>query len=279
MTKVDLIGEAVLDFYKTLPFNVSANPETIAQHIYSENQALQYPPLHRLALPNRRVLDVGCGGGWLSNTLAYHQKSDVTGIDFNPVAIDFACKVAEELDVATKFEIADLFDYQAEPYDLIASVGVLHHTSDCEGAIIRLAKELLKPGGFIFIGLYHAHGRKPFLEHFSKLKKQGVSDEDLLSHFKAMFGQQAIDDTHLDSWFRDQVLHPHETQHTIADLLPVLETARLELITSSVNGYRQNENIEAYRSQELMLENVAKERILANEYYPGFFTILARKIR
>lgn len=34
------------------------------------------------------LLEIGCGAGWLSNSIAYYYGLDVTGIDFNPKAIE-----------------------------------------------------------------------------------------------------------------------------------------------------------------------------------------------
>jgi len=42
----------------------------------------------------------------------------------------------------------------------------------------------------------------------------------------------------LRSWFRDQVLHPHETQHTVEEVLPWIKAAGLEPRTTSVNEFR-----------------------------------------
>src|ERR1700675_4632593 len=95
------IGLKVLEFYRELPFNITADPRSMANEILSRNSTQEYPPLLHLVHPGKRVLDVGCGAGWLANTLAYHQRATVTGIDFNRVALNFAEKVAAELGVDT----------------------------------------------------------------------------------------------------------------------------------------------------------------------------------
>ena len=45
------------------------------------------------------------------------------------------------------------------------------------------------------------------------------------------------DDTLLRSWFRDQVLHPHETQHTLEEMLPVIMDAGMKMVSTSVNRF------------------------------------------
>lgn len=277
-TPSDRVDASVLSFYRSLPFNLTSAVERMAQTLRESNAAATYPPLLRLAHPGKRVLDVGCGAGWLANTLAFHQHADVTGIDFNPVALNFARAVAKTLGVGTDFVESNLFAFAPEhKFDLVTSIGVLHHTADCLGALFRLCDHLVRPGGFAFVGLYHRLGRAPFLDYFAKLRAEGTDEETLYRIFTAMFTDQALDETHARSWFRDQVLHPHETQHTLSDVLPVLEAARMSLIATSFNDYRRGEKLEAVLEQEQGLAEQARVELAAGRYFPGFFCFLARK--
>ena len=36
------------------------------------------------------VLELGCGAGWLSNSISYYYGAKVLGVDFNPIAIEMA---------------------------------------------------------------------------------------------------------------------------------------------------------------------------------------------
>ena len=74
------------------------------------------------------------------------------------------------------------------------------------------------------------------------------------------------DKVHLFSWFRDQVLHPHETQHTMEEVNEILKDNNMKVVWSSIEG------------DEKLYEDVARKKLLNNEYWPGFFTFLARKI-
>lgn len=270
-------GPKVLEFYKTLPFNMAAQPDAMAAEVRTANALQQYPPLSRLVTPGRKVLDIGCGAGWLSNTMAFHQRADVTGIDFNPVAIDFACQVRDCLGVSSKFEVANLFEYEAhDPFEVVVSLGVLHHTGNCLGAI-KKAAHCVRSGGFLFVGLYHRMGRRPFLDHFADLIATGADEDRLFAEFQDLFGDQSIDEVHAKSWFRDQVLHPHETQHTMAEMLPVLEETGMRFVACSLDGYQRPPDLKRLPDLEASLETVAKERLADNKYYSGFFCFLAQK--
>ena len=277
MDEVSEIGSRVLKFYRQLPFNVTGNVETMAAEIKSFDSLSEYPPLTRILGPRTHTLDVGCGGGWLSNSIAYHCKAPVVGIDFNPVAIEFARSVAEHLGTGARFEQADLFRFVPErPFDAVISLGVLHHTADCLGAIRHLCRHAVRQGGFLFIGLYHLYGRRPFLEHFARMKINGASEVTMLHEFTRLIGDQTMDQTHLMSWFRDQVQHPHETSHTLAELAGILAAEGFELLATSIDNYAQIVSLDEVLVSENTLESVGRQRLAEGRYYPGFFCVLAR---
>jgi SAM-dependent methyltransferase len=267
----------VLAFYRELPFNYRASARDHARQIRAINAIEAYPILTPLLKKSTTVLDVGCGAGWFSLSASHHYGCEVTGIDFNEVAIIRAREVGAALGTSARFEVADLFTYEpGKLHDLVASVGVLHHTKDCHAALIRLCTEFTRPGGHVFVGLYHADGRRPFLEHFRAMKLRGCSDEDMLKRYRQLHANLG-DETHLRSWFRDQVLHPHETQHTLRELIPLLERTGMALVASSINGFQPIRDLREVLGRETDLERIGEERLRENKYYPGFFVILARK--
>ena len=113
-------------------------PKSIRQ----TDQMSGLPGARPLLRPVLRVLDVGCGTGWFSNSLAYHHGALVTGLDFNPVAVERAREVAAAMNLPTEFAVGDLFPYEpSEPFDLVVSIGVLHHTDNCSAALRRVCTE------------------------------------------------------------------------------------------------------------------------------------------
>lgn len=269
---------AVLEFYRLCPFNLRESPEQHAQAIRSADATAAYPVLPPLLGPGVRVLEVGCGTGWFSNAMALHHHAIVHGIDFNPVAIEQARAVAQVLRLPTTFEVADLFRFETtERFDVVVSLGVLHHTDDCMAGVRRLCERLVRPGGHVLVGLYHIHGRAPFLAHFAALKAAGASTAELLARYRTLHAEVAADETHLQSWFRDQVLHPHETQHTLAEMLPVLAEANMELTATSLNRFGPVEPIASVLQAEEGYRELAQQRLRANRFFPGFFVFLARR--
>jgi SAM-dependent methyltransferase len=275
--RVSYANAEVLEFYKTLPFNIRESVETSAEAVRTTDHAAAYPVLRPLLRPRLRVLDVGCGTGWMANSLAWHHRVDATGLDFNPVAVERARAVATALQLPAHFSVGDLFTYEPEsPFDLVISLGVLHHTDDCHAAVRRVCTRFVRPGGHVLIGLYHRPGRLPLLEHFAAMRERGASEQQMFERYRQLHSQ-ITDDTLLRSWFRDQVLHPHETQHTLEEMLPTLDAAGMDLIATSINRFEPIRSRSALCAEEQRYRAVAEERLRANQYFTGFFVFLAQR--
>lgn len=272
------ITNSVLDFYKTLPFNMRGSTELLAKSVRDFDPETAYPCLAGL-LDTGRMLEVGCGVGWFSNSVAFHNRCSVTGLDINPVAVEQAYQTAANLNLKTSFVVEDLFTYSPiETFDLVISLGVLHHTFDCHSAIEAVCKRFVKYQGHLLLGLYHKPGRLPFLKHFQQMKARGSSNLEMKQEFLRLRGTTA-DDTHLESWFRDQVLHPHETQHTYAEIREVLEALDFKIISTSINNFRRIRSHASIEKREMEMESISKSALREGRYFPGFFLVLAQNTK
>jgi SAM-dependent methyltransferase len=275
----DNVGEAVLSFYKALPFNMRADASMDAEVISRlDVVAESYPMLADYLAPGKRVLEVGCGTGWLCNSMAFHYRADVTGLDFNAVATERARETARVLAVDARFVTGDFYQYVPDaPFDVVVSNGVLHHTHDAIAGLERLLSRCVVPGGVVLIGLYHLFGRKPFLDHFRQMRENGASEDELVDRYAQLHPQIAEDRTHLMSWYRDQVCHPHETQHTLAEMMPVLERNGFDLKSTSINRFAPISDLNQVLDMESALETVGQERLLQIVYFAGYFLFLAKR--
>jgi len=274
---ISYASDEVLAFYKELPFNYRSTVENTVKAIKKQNMLKAYPIVGDLITEKSRILDVGCGAGWLSNSIAYHHGCSVTGIDFNPVAIERAQQVGTGLGVSSEFSVEDLFLYRPQnPFDMVISLGVLHHTKNCREALKTVATHTVKQDGHIFIGLYHSYGRAPFLDYFDKLKQQGADEKKLFEAYKELHSTMT-DETQLLSWFRDQVLHPHETQHTLEMVVEVFEEAGIDLVSTSINRFEPISSLETvYKTEKTYLE-IGRQKLKDKTYFPGFFVALGKK--
>ena len=133
------IDKAVLEFYEELPFNIYDDYKLASDKVIKQNVTNVYPVLKKVLQDYKikSAIDVGCGAGWFINSLSYHEKHlNLTGLDFNKIATDFAENIAKRLKLRTNFITDSVFDYHPKSkFDLISSLGVLHHTRDCHEAI------------------------------------------------------------------------------------------------------------------------------------------------
>jgi 2-polyprenyl-6-hydroxyphenyl methylase/3-demethylubiquinone-9 3-methyltransferase len=112
---------------------------------------LQYVA-QRVPLRGARVLDIGCGGGLLSEALA-KEGADVTAIDLAPELVKVARLHSLESGVTVDYRVQAAEDLAAEQpgsFDVVTCMEMLEHVPD-PGAIIAACHRLLKPGGQLFL--------------------------------------------------------------------------------------------------------------------------------
>lgn len=103
-----------------------------------------------ISLNNKRVLDVGCGGGILTESLA-KQGAHVTGIDLSDAALDAAHQHLSQTTLHIdykKIAVEDLAK-QGTQFDIITCLEMLEHVPN-PASIIEACFSCLKPGGSIF---------------------------------------------------------------------------------------------------------------------------------
>lgn len=104
-----------------------------------------------LDLSGRKVLDIGCGGGILSEALA-KANARVTGIDLSKESIEAAKIHARQqgLDIDYRYEnIEETASRQAGEFDAITCMEMLEHVPE-PNKVIAACSTLLKPGGHAF---------------------------------------------------------------------------------------------------------------------------------
>lgn len=151
----------------------------------------------RTGLKGKKVLDVGCGGGILSESMAA-RGADVTGIDMGEAPLNVATlhlKESGESVTYQKITAEALAESVAGSYDIVTCMEMLEHVPDPASTIAACAR-LVKPGGHVFFSTLNRSPKSWLLaivgaEYVLKLLPKGT-------HEYAKF----IRPSELDRWAR-----------------------------------------------------------------------------
>jgi len=108
-------------------------------------------PYDRRPFQGLRFLDIGCGGGLLTEPMA-RLGAEIIGVDPSEKNIATASVHAEEQDLAIDYRATTAEDLaeRGESFDVILNMEVIEHVAD-PSAFVQTCARLLKPNGLIFI--------------------------------------------------------------------------------------------------------------------------------
>ncbi len=105
----------------------------------------------RAPLDDKRVLDLGCGGGILSEAMA-SIGAVVTGIDMGPAPLAVAKLHLKESGLSVDYQHAtaeEFSEIHPEGFDVVTCLELLEHVPD-PSSVVLACKKLVKPGGHVF---------------------------------------------------------------------------------------------------------------------------------
>jgi 2-polyprenyl-6-hydroxyphenyl methylase/3-demethylubiquinone-9 3-methyltransferase len=140
----------------------------------------------RVSLSGKRVLDVGCGGGILSEAMV-KQGATVVGIDAARAPIEVAKLHRLESNLWAEYEISTVEELEAtspEPFDVITCLEMLEHVPN-PGSVIRSCKNLLKQDGHLFLSTINRNPKSYIFaivgaEYLLKMLPKGTHDYEKL---------------------------------------------------------------------------------------------------
>ena len=179
--------------------SINADPQELAKfsdlaHRWWDTES-EFRPLHQInplrldwieahvALSGKRVLDVGCGGGILSDSIA-RRGANVLGIDLSAKALKVAQLHALEADTPNveyrEVSAEALAVEQPGGFDVVTCMEMLEHVPD-PSSIVAACTSLVKPGGRVFFSTINRNA-KAFLfaivgaEHVLQLLPKGTHE-------------------------------------------------------------------------------------------------------
>lgn len=174
----------------------------------------------RVPLRGARVLDIGCGGGLLSEALA-QAGADVTAIDLAPELVKVARLHALESGAKVDYRVQAAEDLAAEQpgsFDVVTCMEMLEHVPD-PASVVAACARLVRPGGTVVFSTINRNPRAYALaivaaEYVLGLLPRGTHDYGKL-----------IRPSELDRWARAAALEVIDIRGIAYN--PLLKTARL----------------------------------------------------
>ena len=186
-----------------------------------------------------KVLIAGAGTGRqaIASALRFGENSDVLAIDLSRRSLAYGQAKAASFGIDNlRFAQGDLLTLgeNAELFDIIEAVGVLHHLAD-PFAGLRAMGDRLRQGGLMYVGLYSTIARR----NITRLRRDAAfpgagADDNTARRYRAKLittGQDPLllrsQDFYTLNEFRDLVLHPQETTINLPELQTQLVEAGL----------------------------------------------------
>ena len=216
-------------------------PNTIASFLNSKF------PLAGFERPGPRalkdILIAGCGTGQCSIAKAQRfGAKHMLAIDLSLASLGYARRKSEELCLSITYAQADILELgtSARQFDLIESLGVLHHLAD-PFAGWRALLSLLRPGGFMLLGLYSEMARRPVMAARALIKERGLGDSaDDIRIFRQHLIRCGDPQAHASvlesedffslSACRDLLFHVQEQRMTLAAIAGFIQSHDLNLL-------------------------------------------------
>lgn len=136
------------------------------------------------SLAGKKVLDVGCGGGILSEAMA-QRGADVTGIDMGEAPLNIAKLHALESGISVKYQqipVEQLAEEMPASFDVVTCLEMLEHVPD-PASIIHACYKLVKPGGMVFFSTINRNPKAYAMaiigaEYIMRMLPAGTHDYD-----------------------------------------------------------------------------------------------------
>ncbi|MBF0623681.1 MAG: class I SAM-dependent methyltransferase [Magnetococcales bacterium] len=275
------VTDRIKAFYEATPFPDYDGFDDVSSLIEKARRGFFAKLLDDQVPVGALILECGCGTGQLTNFLSVANRTVLgTDICLNSLTLANDFRRRHGLDGAFFCQM-NLFRPCLRPasFDLVISNGVLHHTADPFLAYRTIAG-LVKPGGHLIVGLYHKYGRiytdlRRRLFHltgdrFKFLDRHNVNPR--LSQAKRR------------AWFMDQYKNPHESKHTIGQVLGWVEALGFSFVKSipktvPFQPFLENENLFADEEPGSAIERFLVEagQALTGADEGGFFIVIARR--
>jgi Flp pilus assembly protein TadD/SAM-dependent methyltransferase len=244
----DAVSQEVRRQYEEMPYPrwlkaaLVGKPVTLDWYLRNQFPSAPIADAGRHSAPE--ILIAGCGTGQHAvETSQRFAGAQVTAIDLSLASLSYATRMSNALGLQNvRYAQADILKLGTleQRFDLIEASGVLHHLGDWDKGW-RILLSLLRPGGFMHVGLYSAIARADIRTARAFIAEHGYGNsteeirrcrQDLVAHEDgtALKNVSRYSDFFSTSECRDLLFHVQEHQLTLPQIKLFLENNNLTFI-------------------------------------------------
>jgi ubiquinone/menaquinone biosynthesis C-methylase UbiE len=277
----DNVVQTVKAFYEETPFPDYDDFDSVASLASKARQGIFARMLDDQIPPGAKIIECGCGTAQLSNFLSIANRT-VFATDMCMNSLRLGQRFARQHQLSrVNFIQQNLLKpaFKPESFDLVISNGVLMTIPDSYAGFESIGR-LVKPGGFILIGLYHKFGR--LITDARRVVFRLTGDRFLF--LDPNLRNPNLSAAKKRAWFADQYKHPHEIKHRINEAVVWLHRAGFEFVrsiprTKLLQPMTGQENLFEPDPAGSSLEQLLVElgMFFKGSGEGGFFTVIGRK--
>jgi SAM-dependent methyltransferase len=250
----DSISKKVRDQYEEHPYPRWRYIDNYSSHNFFKNININIKPNsidNNNKFNNPSVLIAGCGTGSHSIVATRYKNSHILAVDLSLTSLAYAKRKIEELGYKNiEYLHADILQLKKlkRKFDIIESVGTLHHMKDPVKGL-KVLLNILKPHGFLRLGLYSELARQSVVAAKELIKKRNYKNtsKDIRIFRQEIFNRKEdpifekithYTDFYSTSMARDLLFHVQEHRFTIIQISKILKDLNLEFLGFDLKNFK-----------------------------------------
>ena len=244
----------------------------------------------KFSKPN--VLIAGCGTGKHLFIADSYSNANILGVDLSLSSLAYAKRKTEEAGLKNiNYLQSDILGLKnlKKKFDVIESVGVLHHMQDPKEGL-KILLSLLEPHGLLKLGLYSKMARRHITEAKKIIKKRNFKSniEDMRKFRYEIINLKNNDnlfkkissrrDFYSTSALRDLMFHKHEHNFTIQEISKIINNFKLKFL-GFTDSFIKNNYFKIYNEDKknTLLENWDNFEKVNPDTFNGMYSFWVKK--
>lgn len=227
--------EGVREMFNETPYGLLGARDAMENKEAINMATIQKTPwyLQEETVTDKLALEAGCGGGHLYTELCLNQAKTI-GLDQTPNSLRHIQKLFRDHGKTANLVCGNIenIPFKKGTFDMVTSMGVIHHTPNTQGALQQLSA-VLKENGTLHLMLYHKNSAWNYIKNTLRIlcKNSKLFSKTILYLTKYWQGETASQSS-TETVFRDNIVNPITKSFSLSELKQMSDNTGLKIITS-----------------------------------------------